>query len=165
MSKSQATTRRQLGRNATAALVVLTSAITAIAVNEQAVGATDALLGICPFPISHAFPKLHGLKGHDLPGPARYLGMDTGQVTVVVTNLTNGKAATAAANSASFGVDDFHAYFRGQSVTFFDSQRGIVPKGVFVTDGNEFVTQDADGHVIAVSGTAKIRRDICQEIA
>lgn len=123
-----------------------------------------ALVGFCPFPISHEFPKVHGNRGHDLPPPAPYDGFDTGQVDVVVTNLDTGKAVEATANGVVFGVDDTSGYLRGQAVAFFDSPRGDVPAGVWVTDGNQRFTTDADGHILTVYGSI-LRRDLCAELA
>lgn len=90
-----------------------------------------ALLGICDFPISHEFPKLHGNRGHELPPSAPYEGFDTGQVGVVITNLDTGESVEAFANSAAFYVDETTAFFRGQTIAFFDSPKGDVPAGVW----------------------------------
>lgn len=123
-----------------------------------------ALLGICDFPISHEFPKLHGNRGHELPPSAPYEGFDTGQVGVVITNLDTGESVEAFANSAAFYVDETTAFFRGQTIAFFDSPKGDVPAGVWVVNDNLRTTFDSDGRVATISGGV-LRRDICAELA
>lgn len=147
-----------------AAVMAATLAVSGLVGMLPAHAQADALIGICNFPISHEFPKLHGNRGHELPPPAPYDGFDTGQVGVVITNLDTGESVEAFANSAAFAVDEHSGFFRGQSITFFDSPRGDVPAGVWVVNGNLRVTFDADGRVATVSGGV-LRRDICAELA
>ena len=124
----------------------------------------NALEGFCPFPISHDFPKVHGNRGHEVPGASPYVAFYTGQVDVVVTNLDTGASVEATSNGALFSLDEHTAYLRGQSVAFFDSPRGEVPAGVWVLDGNMIATNDDAGRITSVSG-AIIRRDLCAELA
>jgi len=126
---------------------------------------TQVLEGICSFPITHEFPKYH--SAHAAPVPtthAPFDGFDTGQVKVVVTNVFNQKSVTLNANSAVFYLWDGTAYFRGSSVTFFDSPRGDIPAGVWVVLGNVHTTFDDEGRVLTATGGV-LRRDICAELA
>lgn len=126
---------------------------------------TPVLEGICPFPITHEFPKFH--SAHAAPVPtthAPFEGFDTGQVKVVVTNVLNGRAVTLNSSSAVFYLWDGTAYFRGSTVSFFDSPRGDIPAGVWLVVGNVHATFDDDGRVLTTSGGV-LRRDICAELA
>jgi hypothetical protein len=127
--------------------------------------APQVLEGICSFPITHEFPKFH--SAHAAPVPtthAPFEGFDTGQVKVVVTNVLNRKAVTLNASSAAFYLWDGTAYFRGYSVTFFDSPRGDIPAGVWLVVGNVHTTFDDEGRVLTASGGV-LRRNICAELA
>ena len=146
------------------AVMAATLAVLGLVGTVPAHAQADALIGICDFPISHEFPKLHGNRGHELPPPAPYEGFDTGQVGVVITNLDTGESVEAFANSAAFGVDEHSGFFRGQSIAFVDSPRGDVPKGVWVVNGDLRVTFDDAGRLATVSGGV-LRRDICAELA
>jgi hypothetical protein len=125
----------------------------------------QVLEGLCPFPVTHEFPKVH--SAHAAPVPttrAPFEGFDTGQVFVVVTNVLTGKSVTLNASSAVFYLQDGTALVRGASVAFFDSPRGEIPAGVWLVVGSVHVTFDDQGRVVTASGGV-LRRDICAELS
>lgn len=125
----------------------------------------QVLEGICSFPITHEFPKVH--SAHAAPVPtthAPFDGFDTGQAKVVVTNVLNRKAVTLNSSSAAFYMWDGTAYFRGSTVAFFDSPRGDIPAGVWLVVGDVYTTFDDEGHVLTATGGV-LRRNICAELA
>src|SRR5207237_3102245 len=88
-------------------------------------------------------------------------------VTVVVTNLENGKSVRVHSNAPTFysAGGGNSGYFRGQGTAFFNSARGEIPQGAWLTGGNWFLTFDIEtGRVITASGGI-LRRDICAELA
>jgi hypothetical protein len=155
---------------ASRALVRVGALVSAVALTLSMSGLAAAdepqvLEGFCSFPITHEFPKFH--SAHAAPVPttrAPFEGFDTGQVKVVVTNVLNGKAVTLNASSAVFYLWDGTAYFRGSSVTFFDSPRGDIPAGVWLVVGDVHATFDDEGHTLTASGGV-LRRNICAELA
>ena len=138
--------------------------LAAVAPPVPALAALDPLVGICAFPITHEVLRVHT---HEHPSPTSsspFEGVDTGQVVVRVTNLSNGQSVDVQSNSATFFLRDGTVMFRGQTVTFFNSRRGDVPAGVWVMDGDVRATLDAQGRVATVTGGV-LRRDICAELA
>jgi hypothetical protein len=126
---------------------------------------TAVIYGVCSFPITHEFPKVHIAHSGPLPtSSAPFEGFDTGQVFVRITNVLNGKSVEVNANSAAFYMDDGTAFFRGESVTFFSSRRGDIPAGVWVVVGSVHVTFGQDGSIQTATGGV-LRRDICSELS
>ena len=135
-----------------------------IAVGAVPAAGQDALLGICAFPISHEFPKVH-VRGHALPPAAPYEGFDTGLVLVRVTNLDTGEFVEAHANSAFFGLDDGSALLRGQTIWFLEEPVGDIPSGVWIVDGVTHVSFDETGDDVMDAQGGIVRRNICAELS
>lgn len=73
----------------------------------------EVLEGICRFPITHEFPKLHSDQAASVPTThTPFEGFETGQATVGVINVLNRKDVTLNLNAAAFYMWDGTAYFR-----------------------------------------------------
>src|SRR5690242_8629606 len=107
-------------RTATRVGALVSALVLTLSIGGRAVADEPQVLeGICSFPITHEFPKLH--TAHAAPVPtthAPFEGFETGQATVVVTNVLNRKAVTLNSNAAAFYMWDGTAYFRGSVVAF-----------------------------------------------
>jgi hypothetical protein len=160
----EAVERREWAVRTRALLVAALAFLVVVALAAPARAAPEPLVGICAFPITHEFPKVHAREHPSPTSSSPFEGVDTGQVLVRITNLINGRSVDVHANSAAFFLRDGTVMFRGQSVTFFDSRRGDVPAGVWVINGDVRATLDAQGRVATVTGGV-IRRDICAELA
>lgn len=125
----------------------------------------QVLEGICPFPITHEFPKEHVAHAAPLPTTlAPIEGFDTGQSFAVITNELTGESVQVNTSATLFFMNDGTAYFRGSTVAFFDSDRGDIPAGVWLIVGSVHVTLDAGDHVVTATGGV-VKRDICAELA
>jgi len=150
-------------------LLAVTAAVTACAFGGApgAAAQSEPIVGVCPFPITHDFPFVNAKTHEFFDKPTPFEVIETGAVTVVVTNLENGKSVRVHSNAPTFysAGGGSSGYFRGQGTVFFNSARGEIPQGAWLTAGNWFLTFDIEtGRVITASGGI-LRRDICAELA
>jgi hypothetical protein len=145
---------------------VLVALLCALTGGSGAHAQSQPLTGLCSFPITHDLPFVNVRTHEFFDKPTPFEVVEAGPVFVVVTNLDNGKSVTIRANAVTLYSQGggTTAYYRGQGLTFFDSDRGEIPQGVWVTAGSWFLTFDSDFRVATATGGV-LRRDICAELA
>lgn len=153
--------RRAAGRRAACVIGALISSLAL----TPAARAQEPLFGICAFPITHEFPKVHA-DGREIPGAGSpWEFIETGQVFVRVTNLVNEKSVLLNASSTVHYADGGNiAYSHGPSVAFFSVPHGEIPVGVWAISGTWTLLFDDQGRLLSSTGGV-ILRDICAELA
>jgi hypothetical protein len=153
------------GRGLRGALVAAVVAAAWLAGGATAQAQEEAIVGVCDFPITHEFTKVHGGTARDFEGTsAPFEFLVTGQYFLRVTNLDSGRSVELNSNAAGFYMKDGTQVFRGQVVSLFTSDRGDIPKGVWVSSGSMRAVVDGEGRIVTVTGGVQ-RRDICAELA